>query len=435
MKPTLKSRLLLLCIFLAISSGIFAQKDQIFLPLGLDGIQRSNRGIGIGTDNPLDNIHLKGNVFFEMNEGGSILLIDSVQNIKMQLRAGFQIRNSGVLTLSSNGYLGIGINDPTSQLDINGTIRIRGGLPGTGKILTSDANGYAIWQDPPNGSNWTLSGSNIYRSTGYVGIGTTSPSRILHLRGTSGNACTFMVERTSTTPSALAIIPESNLVTIQAQASAASTSARPLRFRTGTNEAMRITTEGNVGIGTTNPTLKLEVAGGDILVSNNILIGNSNKKFIFHTQYWNPNCDRLSIAPYNNDNWDFANGIALLDNGTLHVKQSLGIGTDNTHSYKLAVNGKILSEEVVVKLYENWPDYVFLPDYNLRTLEEVEAHISNHGHLPDVPNAQTVEANGIGVGEMNTILLKKIEELTLYMIKQNKRIEALEEENRKLNSK
>ncbi|PKP39797.1 MAG: hypothetical protein CVT98_00485, partial [Bacteroidetes bacterium HGW-Bacteroidetes-15] len=66
-------------------------------------------------------------------------------------------------------------------------------------------------------------------------------------------------------------------------------------------------------------------------------------------------------------------------------------------------------------------------NYNLRTLEEVEAHILTYGHLPDVPSAQTVEDNGISVGEMNALLLKKIEELTLYMIEIKKENSELRE--------
>ena len=74
-----------------------------------------------------------------------------------------------------------------------------------------------------------------------------------------------------------------------------------------------------------------------------------------------------------------------------------------------------------------WPDYVFEEEYNLITLKEIEAYIKSHGHLPEVPNATEVKASdGIELGEMNIILLKKIEELTLYQIELLKRVEQLE---------
>lgn len=109
---------------------------------------------------------------------------------------------------------------------------------------------------------------------------------------------------------------------------------------------------------------------------------------------------------------------------------NVGIGTTTVPStYKLAVNGKIISEEIKVQLQANWPDYVFAKDYQLPTLEEVEAHIHEKGRLINLPPAQEVEANGLEVGEMNRLLLEKIEELTLYILEQNERIEVLEQKD------
>lgn len=100
----------------------------------------------------------------------------------------------------------------------------------------------------------------------------------------------------------------------------------------------------------------------------------------------------------------------------------VGIGTtsftDGTDTYHLSVNGNIRADRV--KVYTTWADYVFEDGYGLPTLEEVEKHIQDKGHLKDVPSAAQVEANGIELGEMNKILLQKIEELTLYTIEQNK---------------
>lgn len=98
-----------------------------------------------------------------------------------------------------------------------------------------------------------------------------------------------------------------------------------------------------------------------------------------------------------------------------------------TGSHKLFVTGGITAEEVKVKVKTAWSDYVFYPDYQLKSLAEVETFIKQNGHLPEVPNAKTVEENGIELGEMNALLLRKIEELTLYILEQEKRIKALEE--------
>ncbi|TSE06689.1 hypothetical protein [Aquimarina algiphila] len=90
--------------------------------------------------------------------------------------------------------------------------------------------------------------------------------------------------------------------------------------------------------------------------------------------------------------------------------------------YKLAVAGKIISEEVKVELQSTWPDYVFKDNYDLPTLRQVENHIQEKGHLINVPSAEEIEKNGVYLGEMNARLLEKIEELTLYTIAQEKKI-------------
>jgi len=108
-----------------------------------------------------------------------------------------------------------------------------------------------------------------------------------------------------------------------------------------------------------------------------------------------------------------------------YIAGNVGIGTNALSSYKLAVDGSIRSREVKVD-NDNWADYVFATDYKLPTLQEVETHIQEKGHLINIPSADEVKANGIYLGEMNKLLLEKIEELTLYILQQEKRIKLLE---------
>jgi hypothetical protein len=108
----------------------------------------------------------------------------------------------------------------------------------------------------------------------------------------------------------------------------------------------------------------------------------------------------------------------------------VGIKTSNP-SCALDVNGTIRSKEMKIEAI-GWSDFVFDEDYNLRPLPEVETHIKEHKHLPEIPSEKEVLENGVNVVEMQAKLLQKIEELTLYVIGQDKRIKALEEENRLL---
>jgi len=107
----------------------------------------------------------------------------------------------------------------------------------------------------------------------------------------------------------------------------------------------------------------------------------------------------------------------------LHTNGNVGIGETNPQS-KLAVNGTVTTKEVVVTDV-GWSDFVFEDDYALMPLEEVERYIDEHGHLPEIPSAAEIQANGAKLGEMQAKLLQKIEELTLYLMEQNKQMEAL----------
>ncbi|RAW00666.1 hypothetical protein [Pseudochryseolinea flava] len=105
---------------------------------------------------------------------------------------------------------------------------------------------------------------------------------------------------------------------------------------------------------------------------------------------------------------------------------AVSIGTTKVSTpYKLAVGGGIIAEEVVIKLQAAWPDYVFDGGYPLMDLKALDAYISEHKHLPDVPSALEVEREGVKIGEMNTVLLKKIEELTRYVIVLQKQIDEM----------
>jgi trimeric autotransporter adhesin len=109
----------------------------------------------------------------------------------------------------------------------------------------------------------------------------------------------------------------------------------------------------------------------------------------------------------------------IYDNGTF-----VGLNTTTAPSgYLFAVNGKAIFNKIVVEAYGNWADFVFQDNYKLPAITDVEKYIDQYQHLPGVPSASEVEKNGIDVGENQKILLQKVEELTLYIIDQNKQIE------------
>jgi len=106
----------------------------------------------------------------------------------------------------------------------------------------------------------------------------------------------------------------------------------------------------------------------------------------------------------------------------------VGIGTSLPQEM-LSVNGKIRAHEIKVEI-AHWPDYVFEEDYQIFSLAEIEQYIKTNKHLPDMPTAQNVKEDGISVGEMNAKLLKKIEELTLYVIDLKHEVDALKKQKK-----
>lgn len=118
-------------------------------------------------------------------------------------------------------------------------------------------------------------------------------------------------------------------------------------------------------------------------------------------------------------------------NRNAYFAANVGIGT-TAPDEKLTVKGKIHTQEVRVDMAGPLvPDYVFANDYKLKSLQEVEDFIKENKHLPEIPSAKEIEKNGLMLGEMNMSLLKKMEEMTLYMIEQNKKINKLEQQNKK----
>ncbi|WP_010521312.1 hypothetical protein [Aquimarina agarivorans] len=113
-----------------------------------------------------------------------------------------------------------------------------------------------------------------------------------------------------------------------------------------------------------------------------------------------------------------------LKKDTIEFQGKIGIGTDDPQN-ELSVNGTIWAQEVIVSLKDG-ADWVFEEDYNLKPLAEVEAFIKRNKHLPEMPSADDFRANDMKVSEMTNRLLQKIEELTLYTIEQEKKLEELE---------
>lgn len=224
---------------------------------------------------------------------------------------------------------------------------------------------------------------------------------------------------------------------------------------------INISNGGMVGIGT-NPTAKLDVAalnGEGIRIgkindigSLSVPLGGLTSKYNIDFTGFRDICPdqigaRISALRFNNHVANSAlvqkTGLAFYTNptgtnsGTTDLLERMritpegrvGIGT-NDPDQALTVKGKIHTNEVIIDMLYPIADYVFHPSYNLMPLHEVEQYVITNSHLPEIPSAAEVSKNGLSLGEMQNKLLQKIEELTLYVIEQDKKIERLEKGQR-----
>lgn len=234
---------------------------------------------------------------------------------------------------------------------------------------------------------------------------------------------------------------------------------------TGSVNTTTNSSTGNIGVGTSTPKRKLHIVNGDVYVDGaGVFNFGDDARFIVNkTDLPFMRKATFSMAQYgiaspetveSAELWLSGNdGIRMFTKGYNKPRMSIlnngrvGIGSINPDS-ELTVKGKIHAEELKVDL--NIPaDYVFekyytgksylKSEYTVPTLDEVERFTKENNHLPSIPSARQIQKNGLNVGEMTNLLLQKIEELTLYLIEQNKRLkkqeEKIEELNHKLNMK
>lgn len=316
----------------------------------------------------------------------------------------YRLTVNGTIFTNSDAYIagdvGIGTDSPQEKLHVDGNQLITGSLDVNGTVNAGSFSGDGSGLTNVDDGDWIINGNDMYNdNSGYVGIGTDAPEAKFHVVDGSSelkyNIGDLYLKSSSFSPSVrLMTIPGNNVWDIEHVYNGSALGQ--FIIRANGNTKLAINESGQVGIGI-NPSATLDV-NGNLKVHNNILL---------------------------NGNWLSGDG----DNQGVFIDNfgKVGIGNSSPDA-ELDVNGNIICGAIEVTDLGEWKDCVFDEDYNLPTLQETEEFIKENHHLPDIPSEAEVIENGINVGEMNALLLQKIEELTLYMIELEKEINELKKD-------
>ncbi len=359
----------------------------------------TNTNVGIGTNTPKSKLDVKGNLTVGSTYGGvsiapiSGAIIEGSVGIgtttpvsKLDVEGGVSIgaTYSGTTAAPTNGAIiegnvGIGTTTPSAKLDVNGDIKASTGIftksPANGSVFTSD--------DDRNKKSLVLSAGSLL--PGYPIEQEVRMLRFYDFPQSNGLLKPWLYfsleDRLDSRRFRVAAETGGNT-----EMSVWNRNQEPL---------MRMYEDGldNVYMDMPKPNSRIIIGGwGDYLPEHKLVVRGSSKI-----------------------------------EGNILTDANIGIGTSNfvdgIDTYRLSVNGSIRANRV--KVYTTWADYVFEKNYKLPTLEEVEKQIKTKGHLKDIPSAKEVEGKGIELGEMNKLLLQKVEELTLYVIQLNKELKEI----------
>jgi len=289
---------------------------------------------------------------------------------------------------------------------------------------------------------------NKIQSTGDLGIGTTQPKELLHLNsdfpnirlGSSVAAENYTGELGGIMFSKHYDLHYVSKIYSKTNWQHDSYSSADLVFATAKDANLKdrliIKSNGNIGIGIDQPNelMHLSSSKPKIRLGSSVAAENFTGELggiVFSKHYDIHSVSKIySKTSWSKDSYNSADLVfATAKNGNLEDRFIIrsngyvGIGTTDPKN-TLSVNGTIWAKEVKVTMTDA-ADWVFEDDYELKSLEEVETFINENKHLPDIPSADEFREQDMNVAEMNNKLLQKIEELTLYLIEQNKEIELL----------
>lgn len=419
--------------------------EESFLRFYTGGQERitvdADGNIGIGLIAPTANLHISGSegllierdaktMHFNAHYGGhphSAITTDTGMGFRVATNKN-NSRDNPQFVIDPNGNVGIGVNEPDAFLHVRGEyaggsgdhtnisnapLKLESGsgyiriphLSGSGTVSTvynyqSGKNVY--WGEPSDAGNYYFRGRDLVIENGKLDV-----AGVLQ---TQSYADIGSLRPADSAPEGLFVNPNGSYNTSFQFATKTWGASHAILF-----DAYKSASQVNGGLSTTGNTKHTHGVGGYGGGAGSIHYnGNGGTMYFFISPQ--------STGAGTNVVWG-APKMMIQRDGTI------GINTSNPdEAYKLHVNGKTFAASFHTSV-NNYADFVFEDSYDLPTLLEVEKFIEENNHLPDIPSEVEAKANGVDLQEMQAKLLQKIEELTLYMIDQNKKIEFLSKDN------
>ena len=355
--------------------------------IGNSAIYQNGTNVGIGTIAPLSKLQIGAQTSTATSSPDAISLGGTFSTV-----AGANMK----IKLYDDGTSIFGLGISANQLDYE---------------VPSTTNDHVFYQ----GTNELMR----LKGTGNVGIGVSAPSSKLTVKGPLTGAVLDNVGRFISDANYVAVTVDATKTDGTSQASVLFAKNGVQTWNMGTDFGASGTKDFFLYDATNSRNPLYVTAGGDVRLGGTSGYAGTQAMTILKAG----NVGVGTTTP---------NANAMLDvNGNIFTNSKILINYTNVANvtqYALAVNGSAIFTKAIVKLNANWPDYIFADNYKLLPLAEVEKFVNKNKHLPEVPSASEVSKDGIDLGGNQTVLLKKVEELTLYMIDLNKKLEEQDKE-------
>ena len=393
--------------------------------IGLQNLVQSPNALAVGSNDTIDTY------------SASAVTLGASNRILGTASMGFGV------AVKVNGNFGVGIGHHIRANGVLGSMVVGSGIIGNGTgndayLVNAFSNSLAIGFNSTKPTLFVSESPNDYSlgvldKTGKVAIGDVTPQAKLHIRSDNGeDAGIFLQPANPASDTYIRLRDNAHRIAVDGKGcmSVVAGNANALEV---VSSNMKLSGSLMTLGGTDNGPLYLYSGGTPSVTMNALPSSDGYSRNAIAPSYaieFGANGLTLRTATYMIPRYDFItnwrDALLVKTNGAITLNGRVGVNTENTTGdYALAVDGGIITTKVHIQDVNDWEDRVFDADYPLMTLDDVEEYVAEHRHLPGIPSEAEVMADGFDMAAMAAALLGKVEELTLYTIRQQREIDSL----------